>query len=539
MAEGKVVLLFPGQGAFDGELLRAAHRDHPEVAQVFTAVDAVAVELFGRPLSPVVLGPRPVDIADLLRDDPWVSQLAIYAVDVAAHLVLTAQGLQPDVLMGHSLGEIAALVAAGAYSVEDGARIVAHRVQAVEALSPDGYLLALSTPRTRAQLLVDLVGDPFVAVAAENDDRQVVISGASGGMDTLQVVARHLGIGSVRLHSPFPFHSPVLRPAVAEFADRIRSLPRRRLDVRVYSPILRRYYGEDDVLADVLAGHLVQPVAFADGLRRVHADGGRVFVEAGALTALSKLVTSVVPHDTTSLATFARGRDDALALSATLAALRVGGWLKGESVRRLGETLAPDVDPAVFAAFWAAHRVEVAGLVADRLAAYTSSGRAPAPRTPSEPVPATPAPVPAAPVSSPPVPSAPIPSGPETVTPPPPIRLVALPAEPPEPAVVKLASVPTAEIDRQNLLLEVRSVYATALEYPEEVFTDDVLLEAELGVDSVKQIELMTRVASRYGISERARGVRLADYDTMGKVVDFVLTAIAEGNLDYPVAATR
>src|SRR5689334_7675003 len=123
MAEGKVVLLFPGQGAFDGELLRAAHRDHPEVAQVFTAVDAVAVELFGRPLSPVVLGPRPVDIADLLRDDPWVSQLAIYAVDVAAHLVLTAQGLQPDVLMGHSLGEIAALVAAGAYSVEDGARI--------------------------------------------------------------------------------------------------------------------------------------------------------------------------------------------------------------------------------------------------------------------------------------------------------------------------------------------------------------------------------------------------------------------------------
>src|SRR3954471_14179914 len=164
MAEGKVVVLFPGEGAFDGELLRAAHRDHPEVAQVFTAVDRVAEELFGRPLSPVVFGPHPVDIADLLHDDPWVSQLAIYGSDVAAHLVLAAQGLRPDVLMGHSLGEIAALVASGAYSVEDGARIVAHRVLAVEALSPDGYLVALSTPRTRAQLLVELVGDPLVAV---------------------------------------------------------------------------------------------------------------------------------------------------------------------------------------------------------------------------------------------------------------------------------------------------------------------------------------------------------------------------------------
>lgn len=498
MADGKVVLLFPGQGAFDGELLRAAHREHPEVAQVFTAVDRVAEELFGRALTPVVFGPRRVDIADLLRDDPWVSQLAIYGSDVAAHLVLAAQGLRPDILVGHSLGEIAALVAAGAYTVEDGARIVAHRVLAVESLSPDGYLVALSTPRTRAQLLVDLVGDPLVSVAAENDDRQVVVSGASAGMDTLQVVAQHLGIGSVRLNSPFPFHSPVLRPAVAELAERIRRLPRHRMDVRVYSPILRRYYSDDDVLADLLAGHLVQPVAFADGLRRVHADGGRVFVEAGALTALTKLVASVVPNDTTSLPTLARGKDGRLALPDTLAALRAGGWLKGESVRRIGETLAPGIDPAVFAAFWAEHRAEVVDLVAGRLEAFTS--------------------------------------GREPVAPPAPIRLVPLPAEPP---VVKLAAVTAAKVDREDLLVEVRSVYATALEYPEEVFTDDVLLEAELGVDSVKQIELMTRVASRYGISEQARGVRLADYDTMGKVVDFVHTALVEGPLDYPVAATK
>ncbi|WNV84501.1 acyltransferase domain-containing protein [Umezawaea sp. Da 62-37] len=506
MTEGKVVLLFPGQGAFDGEPLRAAHREHPEVARVFASIDRVAEEFFGRSLSPVLFGPRPIDIADLLRDDPWVSQLAIYGSDLAAHEVLAAQGLRPDVLVGHSLGEIAALVAAGAYSVEDGARVVAHRVLAVQSTSPDGYLAALTTSRTRAQLLVELVGDPLVAVAAENDDRQVVISGASAGMDTVQVVALHLGIASVRLHSPFPFHSPVLRPAVGEFADRVRGLPRQRMDVRVYSPILRRYYDEADVLPDLLAAHLVQPVAFADALRRVHADGGRVFVECGALTALTKLVGSVVPHGTTVLATFARGAGGGLALTTTLADLRAGGLLKGESVRRLAETLAPGVDPEVFARFWARNRAEIAALIADRVDAFTADGPAPAPVAAQAP---------------------------------PPMRLVALPAEPPEPQVVKLAAVPTAAVDRENLLAEVRSVYATALEYPEEVFTDDVLLEAELGVDSVKQIELMTRVATRYGISEQAQGVRLADYDTMGKVVDFVHAAIAEGHLDYPVAATK
>jgi acyl carrier protein len=311
-------------------------------------------------------------------------------------------------------------------------------------------------------------------------------------------VARQLGIGSVRLHSPFPFHSPVLRPAVADFASRVRGLPQHGLDVPVYSPILSRYYGADDVLADLLAEHLVRPVSFADGLRRVHADGGRVFVEAGALNALSKLVTAVLP-DGIALATFARAESgDGLELPATFAALRAGGWLKGETVRRLGETLAPSVDPAVFAAFWAARGAEIAELVAVRVEDFRSGAK---------------------PVSA-----------------PSPMRLVPLPAEP---AVVRLTAVPAARMGREDLFDEVRSIYATALEYPSEVFTDDVLLEAELGVDSVKQIELMTRVAARYGISGHTEGLRLTDYDTMGKVVDFVHSALLHSRLDYPVAATK
>jgi malonyl CoA-acyl carrier protein transacylase len=513
MADGKVVLLFPGQGAFDGELLRAAHREYAEVEQVFATIDRVAVELFGRQLSTVLFGSRTVGIQDLVRDEPWVSQLAIYGSDLAAHAVLVGHGLRPDVLVGHSLGEIAALVAANAFSVEDGARVVAHRVLAVQGVGPDGYLAALATQVARAQLIVDLVQDPLVAVAAVNHDHQVVLSGSSSGMDTLQVIARHLGIGSVRLHSPFPFHSPILRPAVAEFADRIRGLDQRPLDIPVYSPILRRYYESDDVLADLLAEHLVAPVRFAEALRRVHADGGRVFVETGALSALSKLVGTVIPAGTTALSTLARGRadgsPDSVALADTLAALRAGGWLKGESVRKLGETLAPGVDAGVFAAFWVEHRGEISSLVADRVAAFARRTTVPATRTAS------------------------------------PVRLVSVPA-PSSP--VRLSAVPTVSgpssklfrtIDRETLLAEIRTVYATALEYPEEVFTDDVLLEAELGVDSVKQIELMTRVAARYGISEQAQGLRLTDYDTMGKVVDFVHAASAGRALDRPFAATK
>lgn len=464
MTERKLAVLFPGQGAFDGELLRQANQRHPQVGAVFAAIDPVAKEFFGRPISPILFGAEPVDLA---QHDPWVSQLAIFGSDLAAHRVLVDQGLRPDVLVGHSLGEIAALVAANAFSVEDGARIVAHRVLAVQATGADGYLLALSTDGDRAQRIVDLIADPTLAVAVTNHDGQVVLSGATAVMDTVEAVARQLRIGTVRLNSPFPFHSPIMNPAVADFAARIRDLAQSPTDVPVYSPILRRYYEPTEAFAELLADHLVRPVAFAEALRRVQADGAQVFVEAGALAALTKLVGKVLSPSVTALATLARGTGDSLALDATLVALRADGLLPAESGNGLAEMLAPSADAETFAAFWSAHGQEIRSIVAEKLAAFT------------------------------------------------------------RPAPPKAAAAPV--LDRSTLAAEIRGVYGTALEYPEEVFTDEVLLEAELGVDSVKQVELMTRVIDRYGIPRNADGVKLSDYDTMGKVIDFVHAAVAAG----------
>jgi acyl carrier protein len=84
-------------------------------------------------------------------------------------------------------------------------------------------------------------------------------------------------------------------------------------------------------------------------------------------------------------------------------------------------------------------------------------------------------------------------------------------------------------VDRDALASQVRTVYAEAMEYPEEIFTDDVLLEADLGVDSVKQTELLSRLGDRFGLGRPPEGLRVADYDTFGKVVDFVASGVTDG----------
>jgi acyl carrier protein len=77
-------------------------------------------------------------------------------------------------------------------------------------------------------------------------------------------------------------------------------------------------------------------------------------------------------------------------------------------------------------------------------------------------------------------------------------------------------------VDRESIAQRLRALYAEALEYPPEVFEDSAVLEADLGVDSVKQTELLARVSEQFGLGPRPEALRMSDYATFGSVIDFV-----------------
>jgi acyl transferase domain-containing protein len=473
MSDGhKIVVLFPGQGAYDPDALVAAIGRHPQVTQVFDELDAVSEELFSQRLTSILLRePRPT-IRQLLAEASWVSQLAIYGCDMAAYRILADHGLRPDVLVGHSLGEIAALVAANAFSLADGARIVIERVRVIEELGvTNGRMVALSEPAERVQRIIALIDDPLLAIAIENHDAQTVVSGTRASLDRVLGIAGHLQAGVIELNAPFAFHTPILEPATSVFADRIRPLTQRPPDLPVYSPILGRYYEPDDSLADLLAQHFTRPVRFSAAVRQLHADGAHRFIESGAMSVLSKLVFKALGKDSavTAWPSLAMAKTGGLALDDTLARLRGEGLVSGDPAGQLGAMLAPAASPGLFREFWSARGASIIRYVQAQLDEFTPTG-------------ATTATVPF--------------------------------ASPP-----RAPTTTAAVVDRDALAAQVRAIYSTALEYPEEVFTDDVLLEAELGVDSVKQIELLTRVSQHYDLPPREGSFRLANHDTMGKIV--------------------
>ncbi len=483
----RVAALFPGQGGFYGGALREASREYPRLATTLKAVDEVAELHSGRSISRVLLGDSPPDIV-ALGESPLLLNLAIYAVSVASYKLLEEEGLAPEVLVGHSFGEIAALVCAGSFTVREGAEIVVHRCAALERLGRGGgFMAAVGTGAERAAHLVAALEREDVALAVDNGPSQVVLAGSQAGMERALTVAAALQVPTTRLHSPYPFHVPALmEPIARDFAARLRHLrpaaPRRR----VFSPILGREYTAGDDLLALLAEHLVKPVRFREALLRLGGEGLSLFIECGALATLGGLVRQTLKTEGLRvLSCLPSSSEEVAAMERALRIARGEPELSEAAQLALAELLMPGASLESFRAFWEAR----GDAVLEHARKLAGGWRTEAPPNPAASRPAAPPPA----------------------------------APPPAPASAPPAAAVPGAPERSQLLSELARMFAEALEYPEEVLTENVDLEAELGIDSVKQIELLAKIEQRYHLPPRPPHFRLGDYRTLGQVADFVI----------------
>ena len=306
----EIVYLVPGQGAYAPGAL-ADFAGAVDCAEVLRTVDSVAAE-HGRPaISGLLLEASGPSGKELAERDPFALQLAIFAIGVAGVLrALPAlrggsgdRGHASGVLMGHSMGEIAALTAAGAFSLRDGARLVALRALALEAEHPRrGGMLSVQLSAARAAHLVSLVGDPDAAVAVHNAPGLSVISACEETLAVVAQVAEAMGVRATRLVAPYPFHSASLAMAAERFGQAIAGLAQRPLRCRVYSPVASAFVRDLMDAKQLLVRQLTAPVDFVGAVRALHEEGARRFVDVAA-SGLGLLVKRTVPEVTTEMTT--------------------------------------------------------------------------------------------------------------------------------------------------------------------------------------------------------------------------------------------
>ncbi|MDO0909387.1 acyltransferase domain-containing protein [Streptomyces sp. DT2A-34] len=263
-------------------MVRAFHAGgviQPAIQQVFEQVDQVAVERGLPPLGPWLLGPQPPNGRDLAHAAAGTSQLALFGASLAVHEALCHRYGMPSAAVAVSFGEIAALTAAGVFTVGDGAR-AAHDLALVLSSCPGGLTL-LTCSEQAARGLLEHAGARDAVVAVVNDDRSVVVAGPPAALAHVEKAAADRGLAAVRLRLPFASHHPALGFAAEAFADAVRDYPRSAARFPVYSAVAGRPYDATDDLPRRLADCLIRPAMVPAVLRQAARHEPGVLFEAG------------------------------------------------------------------------------------------------------------------------------------------------------------------------------------------------------------------------------------------------------------------
>lgn len=263
----ELAILFPGQGVGDAIDAAAVRERRPDLAEL-------AAELVGDdPFERIGQGTR-------------FDQPAIYCASLAA---FDSLGRPPGALYaGHSLGEVAALAAAGAVDDLDGLRIAAERGRLMDdaaAAAPAGGMLAVGGRREEAVALAARTG---LALANENSPSQFVLTGREAGLETARAEAKGLGLRVKRLAVAGAFHSIDMEPAVESFRAFLGGIDVHDAHAPVISAVTATPFGADP--RGPLAAALVSPVRWVGVLHRLRAEGARRFLDVGPGRVLAGLV---------------------------------------------------------------------------------------------------------------------------------------------------------------------------------------------------------------------------------------------------------
>jgi 6-methylsalicylic acid synthase len=315
----KVVWVFSGHGAQWSGMGRQLLRDEPVFGSTMDELEDVFREEMGWTPREAITG-----------DEPWTSsrvQAMTFAVQVGLAAVWRRHGLQPGAVIGHSVGEIAAAVSAGALDLLEAARFACRRASALQQLEGGGGMALAGLSFADAQTRLGDRDDVVAAISAS--PYSTVISGNRDAVEQVVSQWRGEGVAVWDVDTDIAFHSPSVDAVVGAIAEAAAQLNPRTPQVELYSTALTDPRSDAERGSDYWVANLRQPVRCAEAVTAALEDGHRLFVEISSHPVVSHSIKETVDHlaveDVTVVPTLRRNTDELQTMLGSLAALHCNG----------------------------------------------------------------------------------------------------------------------------------------------------------------------------------------------------------------------
>jgi natural product biosynthesis luciferase-like monooxygenase protein len=311
-----IAFLFTGQGSPYPGMGGALYASEPVVRAAIDECDRIAAGLM--PVLPGAAVRGEIDAARLT--DTAIAQPALYALQVALARLWASWGVTPELVVGHSVGEIAAAHVAGAIGLADGLRFAIVRGRAMGGLPPGGAMVSVRADATRVEPL--LTARDRVSLAAVNAPGQSVIAGERAAVDAVVRELERAGVAAIPLAVSHAFHSPLMEPALDAIGA---AAPAAVAPAVTFVSTLTGRMHRAALDADYWCKQARGAVRYADAARAAWADGARAFVEIGPRPTLLGLTAASVAEAKVLLPSLKPGTPDGAVMRAGLVALAERG----------------------------------------------------------------------------------------------------------------------------------------------------------------------------------------------------------------------